>query len=308
MSKNRLMDLNLLRVFGALMEEGSVTRAASRLSITQSGVSNALSRLRQAFDDRLFVRAASGVTPTLRATELWQSFSKSLELVDAAIDTESFHAQHCAARIGLIMSDHVASAVLPQLIGRLQVIAPLVQVHTTPNSGAKSLPKLLMDGKIDFCIGVITDALRPSFMRSRILWPLDHVLVMREGHALAAQPRIELNDFLDAGHVDVSLPGKTSPVYDLFLASRDLKRNLVATVNYYHAAFEIVRKTDLIAVLPVHLSSLEPVSSQGLVLMAPPLPPPPYFMELFWHERHEASAVHSWMKGLLVQMFGQQSR
>ncbi|MEL4881695.1 hypothetical protein AAEH85_22345, partial [Shewanella algae] len=79
------------------------------------------------------------------------------------------------------------------------------------------------------------------------LWTVDYACFMRRDHPLANRKRLNVRSFLNAKHVDVSLAGRTAPTYDQFLASRGLSRNLVAIVNHYNAAYEIVRQSDLIA-------------------------------------------------------------
>jgi DNA-binding transcriptional LysR family regulator len=129
---------------------------------------------------------------------------------------------------------------------------------------------------------------------------------MRTGHPLARADRIPLKKFLAARHVDVSLVGKTTPTYDLFLHSRGLQRNLVATVNHYGAAYEVVRRSDLIAVLPWS-EKFEPARLAGLRRMPVPLEAPARIIELFWHQRHETSALHQWLKNTLLALFEQPS-
>ena len=86
----RALDLNLLKVFEALMTEGSVTRAASALTMTQPAVSNALARLRDALGDPLFVRSGTGIRPTQRAVVLWEPIGEALESVRGALDEQVF--------------------------------------------------------------------------------------------------------------------------------------------------------------------------------------------------------------------------
>ncbi|MGF6350154.1 LysR family transcriptional regulator [Variovorax sp. W2I14] len=109
----RNADLNLLKVFEALMTEGNVTRAASKLSLTQPAVSNALRRLRDTFDDPLFVRSGAGVNPTRRAIDLWEPLSQSLHAIRATMDDERFDALRSTASVSIAMSDYVSSIVVP---------------------------------------------------------------------------------------------------------------------------------------------------------------------------------------------------
>ncbi|BEP46499.1 MULTISPECIES: LysR family transcriptional regulator [Variovorax] len=302
----RSADLNLLKVFEALMTEGNVTRAARKLSLTQPTVSNALRRLRETFDDPLFVRSGAGVNPTRRAIDLWEPLSQSLHAIRATLDVERFDALRSTASLSIAMSDYVSSIVVPRLAARLSKAAPSMQIHAIPNT-LVDFDKVLADNKADFAISVYNEEVqRPAFLKSRALWSPDFVCVLRTGHPLARADKIPLKKFLAARHVDVSLVGKTMPTYDLFLHSRGLQRNLVATVNHYHAAFEAVRRSDLVAVLPWS-ERFEPARLAGLRRMPVPLDAPPRIIELFWHQRHETSALHQWLKNMLLALFEQPS-
>jgi DNA-binding transcriptional LysR family regulator len=302
----RSADLNLLKVFEALMTEGNVTRAARKLSLTQPTVSNALRRLRETFDDPLFVRSGAGVNPTRRAIDLWEPLSQSLHAIRATLDVERFDALRSTASLSIAMSDYVSSIVVPRLAARLSKAAPSMQIHAIPNT-LVDFDKVLADNKADFAISVYNEEVqRPAFLKSRALWSPDFVCVLRTGHPLARADKIPLKKFLAARHVDVSLVGKTMPTYDLFLHSRGLQRNLVATVNHYHAAYEVVRRSDLVAVLPWS-GRFEPARLAGLRRMPVPLEAPPRIIELFWHQRHETSALHLWLKNMLLALFEQPS-
>jgi DNA-binding transcriptional LysR family regulator len=161
----------------------------------------------------------------------------------------------------------------------------------------------LEDNRVDCVLSVyVNEAQQPAAIRSRSLWTVDYACFMRRGHPLAAMKRLSTRSFLNAGHVDVSLAGKTLPSYDLFLASRGLSRNLVATVNHYGAAYEIVRQSDLIAVLP---SDLRSQSRHAPFLHAMPLPlrAPPRIVSLFWHQRNDTVPAQRWLRDTLVEMF-----
>jgi DNA-binding transcriptional LysR family regulator len=298
----RSADLNLLKVFEALMTEGNVTRAAQKLSLTQPTVSNALRRLRDTFDDRLFVRSGAGIKPTRRAIDLWEPLAQSLQTIRGTLEVGSFDALRSTATLSIAMSDYVASIVVPRLTSRLSEAAPSMQVHTIPNTLVDFGP-VLANNQADFAISVYADEVqRPAFLKSRALWSPGFVCVMRAGHPLARLEKIPLKKFLAARHIDVSLVGKTLPTYDVFLRSRGLQRNLVATVNHYATAYDVVRSSDLIAVLPWS-RGLDPARMAGLRHVPVPLEAPPRMVELFWHQRHETSPLHQWVQGVLLGLF-----
>ncbi|MGJ7510411.1 LysR family transcriptional regulator [Variovorax sp. GT1P44] len=298
----RSADLNLLKVLEALMTEGSVTRAAHKLSLTQPTISNALRRLRDTFDDPLFVRSGAGIKPTRRALDLWEPLAQSLQTIRGTLEIDSFDALRSTSTLSIAMSDYVASVVMPRLSSRLSQIAPSMQIHTIPNTLVDFGP-VLANNQADFAISVYAEEVqRPAFLKSRALWSPDFACVMRTGHPFSRLERIPLKKFLAARHIDVSLAGKTLPTYDVFLRSRGLQRNLVTTVNHYATAYDVVRRSDLIAVLPLS-RGLDPPRMAGLRHVPVPLEAPSRMVELFWHQRHETSALHQWAKGVLLGLF-----
>jgi DNA-binding transcriptional LysR family regulator len=300
----RTLDLNLLKVFEALMTEGSVTRAAQALCMTQPAVSNALARLRAALGDPLFIRAGSGVSPTQRAAALWGPIGEALDRVRTALDAEAFDAGRAAPEFSLSMSDYVAGIVAPRLLARTAKAAPGLRLHTVPNT-ILDIGAQLEGNRVDCVLSVyVNEAQHPMQIRARALWTVDYACFMRRGHPLAARKRIGTAAFLAAGHVDVSLAGRAPASYDLFLASCGLARNLVATVNHYGAAYEVVRRTDLIAVLP-RLPAPHPDAAAGLDMRPLPLLAPPRVVSLFWHQRNDTVPAQRWLRQVLIELFAE---
>lgn len=303
MGNYRSADLNLLKVFEALMTEGNVTRAAHKLARTQPSVSNALARLRQTFGDALFVRSGAGIAPTRRALDLWGPLAQSLQAIRGTLEEGSFDALRSSASLRIAMSDYVASIVVPRLTGLLATAAPGMRLHTMVNTLVDFGP-VLERNQADFTICSYADEVqRPAFVKSRALWAPDFVCMLRAGHALAAGKKIPLKRFLAAAHIDVSLAGNTLPTYDAFLRSRGLQRNLVVTVNHYATACDVLRGSELIAVLPWSRELEPPARMSGLLRLPVPLPAPPRVVELFWHQRNETAPLHQWVRNQLLGLF-----
>ena len=110
------LDLNLLRVFDAVMSEQNLTRAAGRLAMTQPAVSNAIRRLRDALNDELLVRTAHGVKPTPRAESLWPAVRRALAELQDAVAPHSFDVSQATATFRLAMADATAALWLPALV------------------------------------------------------------------------------------------------------------------------------------------------------------------------------------------------
>ena len=110
----RQLDLNLLLVFDALMQEGNLTRAAQRLHLSQSTVSNALARLRHQLGEELFQRTARGMTPTARALALYPPVRQALQMLQAGLGpAEPFDAR-APHVFSLSLNDYAQAALLPE--------------------------------------------------------------------------------------------------------------------------------------------------------------------------------------------------
>ena len=116
----RTLDLNLLRVFGAVMVERNVTRAAAQLAMTQPAVSNALRRLREATGDELFFTVPGGVLPTAQAEALWPEVRAALDGLRHAFDPQGFEPTRDERSFSLAMADATATVLMPALIGALR--------------------------------------------------------------------------------------------------------------------------------------------------------------------------------------------
>src|SRR5581483_9735490 len=118
------LDLNLLRVFDALAEEGGVTRAGVRLGLTQSAVSHALGRLRLILQDELFVRGPDGMRPTARAREIAPRLRQGLHQLELALAPLAFVPADTRQRFTVSASTYVSTLLMPQLARELRLSAP----------------------------------------------------------------------------------------------------------------------------------------------------------------------------------------
>jgi DNA-binding transcriptional LysR family regulator len=292
------LDLNLMRVFDVVMTERHVTRAAERLEITQSSVSNALNRLRDLFQDQLFVKSARGVNPTPRALTLWPSIHQSIaDIYDAVLPTD-FDAPHTAQRFRLSMGDLSASLLLPHLYRGMHGLAPDASVFVIPHDPATAGPRL-MRGEIDFIVSI--EPPRTAVIHSMPLWSESYVVAARRGHPLL-QERMSLAQFCEAPQLTINLPGDDdypSPIDDA-LANRDLTRNVCMTVNQFSVATSILLDSNLIAALPARFAMTARAREQ---IDVGPLPfkVPDIVLSLSWHQRSNTLPAHQWFKQRLIE-------
>lgn len=128
----RTLDLNLLKALDALLDEGSVTRAAQRLSLTQPAVSGMLIRLRDYFDDPLFVRTSHGMVPTMRATELSMPVKQILTDIAIMLKPKQFDPMAAELTYTIVATDYALKAVVVPLMAELKQRAPNIKIAVRP--------------------------------------------------------------------------------------------------------------------------------------------------------------------------------
>jgi DNA-binding transcriptional LysR family regulator len=304
------LDLNLLRVFDAVMTEQNLTRAAGHLAMTQPAVSNALKRLRDALGDELLIRTAFGVKPTPRAEALWPAVRHALAELEAAVIPESFDVAKAQATFRMAMSDATAALCLPRLIHRIEREAPGLNVRMVPLTTREPRP-LLMRGDIDLAVGFFPGVVAQlaggqgsgAPIRHEQLYSGHYVSVMRKGHPLA-QVELTLDNYCAAQHLLVSFSGRAHGLADEALANLGRERRILLTVNQFHTAGLIVATSDLITVLPRHLVSSTGMTDQ-LIFKELPFPMPEVHVDMLWHERDSRSHAHRWLRNQLKDVIGE---
>ncbi len=303
MKKNvfETMDLNLLRVFATLMIEGNVTRAAERLCLTQSAVSNALKRLRGTMDDPLFERTVHGIKPSAVARDLWQRLEPHYRAIGQELNPNAIDPAQLQGSFSVSMSDYTCARVMPTLGMHLQTHATGVQIHTAPYSPLNLHHQLEREG-LDLALGTNLDATRQSNeLRTQALWPIHFTCFMRRSHPLARGPFI-LDRFLNARHVDVMLPGMTSALYDTWLAEHGYRRNLVITLNHYNDILSLIAGSDYLGVLPRDLAGLSAHKGK-LHKREPPIALPTRYLVMTWHQRDDFRPAHMWLRQTVNDLF-----
>jgi DNA-binding transcriptional LysR family regulator len=181
------VDLNLLRVFDAVLHEKGVTPAAARLGLTQPAVSNALARLRKLFGDALFVRTPRGVDATPFARELAEPVRQALALLESALaHGPGFDPATSTRAFRFYMSDLGQIEFLPPLVERVQRDAPGVRLEAVALE-IEDIADALAAGALDVAIGFLPGLAAP--VRRRALFRDPYVCLMRQDHPVAALTR-----------------------------------------------------------------------------------------------------------------------
>jgi DNA-binding transcriptional LysR family regulator len=299
------LDLNLLRVFDAVMTEQNLTRAAGHLAMTQPAVSNAIKRLRESLGDELLIRTAYGVKPTPRAEALWPAVRSALASLESAVAPGSFDVSKAHATFRLAMADATAAFFLPSLMRSIEADAPGINVRMVPLTTREPRPMLLR-GDIDLAVGFFPGvAAQLSYetaspIRHERLYSGTYVCVMRRNHPLAKE-ELTLDSYCAANHLLVSFSGRAHGLVDEALAQLQRERRILLTVNQFFTAGRVVANSDLITVLPKHLIASTGMTD-ALVYKDLPFTLPAVHLDMLWHERDARSPAHKWLRGQLEGM------
>lgn len=294
------LDLNLLRVFDAIMSEQNVTRAAERLAMTQPAVSNALKRLREALNDELLVRTAHGVKPTQRAEELWPGIRNALSGLEALLAPQTFNIADTQTTFRLAMADSTASLFLPSLVRAIKASAPGIDLRMLPLTSRDPGPTLLQSA-IELAIGSFPGVVAQltgseataSAIRHQRLYSGKYVCIMRKDHPLA-QGELTVDNYCAALHALVSFSGRAHGPADEALAKLGRQRRVALTVNQFYTVGRVVADSDLLSIIPSHL--VKTIGVSHVITKELPFELPLVHVDMLWHDRDTRKAPHRWVR------------
>jgi DNA-binding transcriptional LysR family regulator len=295
------LDLNLLLVLDTVLSERSVVRAARRLHLTPSAISNALARLRSALGDPLVIRSGRGVVPTPRAAGLAPSLKRALSDLARAIEIDDFDPATTARQFTLAIADAGQIARLPQLVRLLTQQMPRVRlrvvgIDTYLSSGG------LAGMEVD--LAIIAVAEKAPGVHMAPIYQEESVLVARRGHP-RVKGRINKAQLSGLQHVDVQVaPGRGYRELAQSYARLGIEREVAVVVPSFIAAAAVVAETDFLATVPASL--VEVLGDRlGLHVIKGPVPTMTLEIKLVWHERtHDDPAMRA-VRELVAKAVGQ---
>ena len=277
------LDLNLLVVLETVLAERSVVRAARRLHVTPSAISNSLARLRHELNDPLVIRSGRGIVPTPRAAALAPVLDRVLRELDRAIHEDAFDPASTTRQFTLAIADAGQIAQVPQLASDFARNMPcaklrVVGIDTLLSTGG------LAGTEVDLAIAALDD--KRSGVRMLPLYTEHSALVARRGHPLAGA-RVSKRQLGALRHVDVQVaPGLGYRELATTYARLGIERDIALVVPSFTAAAATVSTTDFVATLPESLIRCFG-KSFGLCVLTPSAPRVSIAVKLAWHERTE---------------------
>ena len=290
------VDLNLLRVFQAIVEERSLTKAGERLALSQPAISYSLSRLRSLFDDPLFIRTRAGMQPTPIALELATIVGRALDTVREALRyAERFDPAVSTRTFRLSLSDAGEMAYLPPICEALHREAPQIRVCVEPLPVGE-IEDALRASRLDFAIGNLPEL--TSRTRHQLLFEETYVCMTRRRRGLPRGETLSLAQFVEASHVQIRSVEHSHHALDDALRSQGVGRNIALELPHFVALPGVLAVTDLYATLPRRLAHLFNLDKR-FQIYALPVTMPVAAVTMHWHEHFHEDEGITWMRELI---------
>ncbi|MFA3920387.1 LysR family transcriptional regulator [Ruegeria sp. 2012CJ15-1] len=286
------VDIKLLTIFCTVAKEGSISRAAERLGVSQPLISHALDRLRLVFGDPLFVRAGRGITPTERTLSLAPEVSEILDRFEALVSPETLELAEMTTRFCMEAHDYERQLIAPSLLSRFSQDAPQARLRLNP-SDRNYLDRLRMRE----CDIVIT-ALPPSDQLDIHSTPL-----FEDSAECFFDPNVVSKDevrdnFSSLPHASIRFSQTGTPFEERIFEQHGIERQLKVEVPSFEALPQLMRGSQLIAILPSRLA-------KGLLKefahIKPPCPFPTVQFNMIWHKSTHHSAAQKWFRDAVRQ-------
>jgi DNA-binding transcriptional LysR family regulator len=297
----RGIDLDLLVTLEALLTHGNVTQVARRLHLSQPTVSVRLGKLRHLFADPLLTPGPRGMRPTARGLALLAPLREALGGVERMLGAQApFDPASTELTWRVAASDYAQHAILLPLLAQLRRRAPGVRVAVHATVPAE-IARMAERGDID--VALTTAEIAPQSLRRTILFTERYQFVARQRHPQLRKGPVTLAQFCALDHVVVSPEGGgfKGPT-DVLLEARGHRRRVVLSVPHFLSVPELVRGSDMVAMLPARLLEGH---SQGLQRRDAPIQPPGYEMAMSWPERVHLDLAHAWLRAQVIAAVAQ---
>ncbi len=296
------IDLNLLVVLEALVEECNVTRAAKRVGLSQPAMSNALARLRRTFDDPLLVRTAEGMASTPAAQALIIPVRQALTHLREALEEKTVFDPTATERtFHVLTSDYAEIVVVAPLLQTLRARAGSIKLRIQrPRSVFEPPSTSSLADSFDLAVGFYPDALSlDARLHSELLWEEQNVCLVSAKHP-TIQGKLSLKQFAEAEHAALFYKPQGPGVVDTLLAQQGYTRRIAVQSPHFASLPFLVSGTDLIATVPERMAR-QFARQLRLQVLPVPLELPAFRLTLLWHQRHHSDPAHRWLRQALVE-------
>ena len=289
------VDLNLFIVFDAIYTEANLTRAGQIVGITQPAVSNALARLRETFNDPLFVRTAQGMVPTPMAQNIIGPVRNALSLLRVSVqESRIFNPLQANKTFRISMTDLTEAVILPPLFQRLRRLAPAVVIESFLCK-RRETTKELAAGRLDFAVDAPLNT-DPQVRHVKLMQD-QYVCALRQGHPMA-KDRISLDEYMGMTHIHISSRRNGLGYVDLALGKMGLQRRIALRSQHYLMASQVLQQTDMVMTVPERFARRHQLNYVRL----PVNDVPPLETHLYWHESTDQDPANRWMREQMIEL------
>lgn len=291
MNLNKL-NFNLLLALDVLLAERHVTRAANKLNITQSAMSNNLKQLRDLFNDPLLVRTKNAMVLTVKAQGLAIPLREIMTNAKRLVFTHSqFDPKTDESELVIGLSDYAGSIILSDLLEDISKRSPRMKIKIRPMTSIQDLHDF-EQGFLHLAIGYFANL--PPNLKKQHLYTDELLCVMSKKHVLAKK-ELTLERFLSCRHMTLTLRDNYggSNVED-HLIKHGISYNPIVRIPYSMVALQVVSQTDYILVASKCM--LKQVTHFPLALKNVPFDKAPRSFAQYWHSQYHNDPAHQWLR------------
>ena len=289
-------DLNLFVIMNSIYTEGSLTKAAEVVGITQPAVSNALSRLREKFDDDLFVRTGSGMVPTQKTENIIKDIQNALQLMQKSVnEPDEFDPATSQKTFRISLGDINEGRILAILISKIEKLAPNIKLECYYTARGQ-VPHALATNELSFAVDPFIPNSKDT--NSTKVFSDKFVIAHRANHPVSKITEITLDEALKLKYINISNRKRGASVVEMEMQKMQLQPEIALRAQHYLVTPEIVRSTDLCL-----LCSETFAKKHGLSYVNLPFDVPPLEQYLIWHKSDDNDGSHIWMRTLIAESF-----
>jgi DNA-binding transcriptional LysR family regulator len=291
------IDLNLFLVLKTVFQEGTITAAASKLHLTQPAVSHSLSRLREKFDDPLFIRHGRKMVPSAFCQKIIPQVIEAVAALESTLTSDKlFNIGEHKREINLGFRDILESIFFPTLVTDLITNTPNITINS------RQVTKVEMEKALDQRdLDIVIDVLTPTSenINSTLVCNERFSLICRENHPIL--DNLTLDSYAEASHALVALKDSKVDLIDMALAKHGKTRKIALKCEHYFAATSVISRCDMLLTMPNSYANLlkekMPVHVTQLPFEIPVLP-----VHMYWHKQAEHDPVNGWMREKLLNI------
>ncbi|MGY6272880.1 LysR family transcriptional regulator [Achromobacter denitrificans] len=294
------LDLNMLRVLDEVYQTRSLSRTANRLGLSQPGVSMALARLREHFEDPLFVRVGHEMRPTAQAEGMREGVIAAIAALESTLTYRFRFDPFTTERVFRVAMSDIGQIVMgPRLLETFWQLAPQAGVEFVAITDRT--PELLETGLIDLAVGPVPNVPEGFFQQAVFkeefvcLASLEHPRIVRG---------ITIDQFREEGHVVVISSSYTHVAIERALEERRIRRRVAVRLPNFLLMPKLVATTQHIAMLPRRAGLTMATETPGLAAYPPPIKLPGHTITQYWHKRQSQDPGNRWLRDLFVDLFG----